>query len=390
MTKAICSKMWTDVDIRMPANRIANCCKSWQWENYTPEQIREMGASFFNARPELVKDKSIMLKKNKLPPNCGECAAQFPGGYFGGNNVWLNRDWTKKDIKHIKRNDLTSHIEIMLSTTCNMSCMYCNENVSSTWAEIKGTEKTTGDKQWKDAVFENLYRYIPTLDRQMFFNFTGGEPLLDWDIFDIIERIVRLADKRFRHQIMITSNLNIKPKLLERFFQVVDCSPNVEWRMTISIDEVGKSHLRDGLLWDRFEQNINAVANNKNIELVNFLPAITNLSIPGHTKLVKYLQKIKTKGRFQIGNNMVYGPQSLSLTIAPQHFKDYLKEAADAVKDKNHSRFLTSCIDSIGIERTPENINRAKEFFNEQSKWKNVDYFKIYPHLEKILDISIK
>ena len=390
MTRAICSKLWTDIDIRMPASRISNCCKSWQWENYSPQQIREMGTAFFNARPELIHDKTYMIEKDKLPPNCGECAAQFPGGYFGGHNVWLKKEWQNNEIKELINTDCTNHIEIMLSTTCNMSCMYCSELVSSTWADIKGVEKNDVNQEWQDAVFDELYKYIPTLNKNLFFNFTGGEPLLEWNIFDIIEKISYLANKNFKHQIMITTNLNIKPKLLERFFEIVESNPRFQWRLSVSIDEVGESKLRDGLDWNRFEENLKLVANNNTLAYVNFLPSITNLSIPLHEELVKYLQGQKIKAHKEIGNNMVYGPKPMSLTIAPRSFRKYLEKAWDAAIPGSHKNFLRGCIRNIGIERTKENIEQATKFFEEQSKWKNIDYYKIYPHLEEILDISVR
>ena len=296
----------------------------------------------------------------------------------------------KSEIKQLMDTDYTSHIEIMLSTTCNMSCMYCSELVSSTWADIKGVEKNNVNQEWQDAVFDELYRYIPTLKKSLFFNFTGGEPLLEWNIFDIIEKIAYLADKKYTHQIMITTNLNIKPKLLQRFLEIVESNPGFQWRLSISVDEVGESKLRDGLDWNRFEENLKLIADNDSLYHINFLPSITNLSIPLHEELIKYLQSQKIKARNEIGNNMVYGPKPLSLTIAPTSFKKYLHRAWEAAVPGVHKKFLEGCVHNIGTERNKENIEQAIKFFEEQSRWKNIDYLKVYPHLEKILDISIK
>lgn len=389
MTRAICSKMWTDVDIRLPASRIANCCKSHEWDFFTPEEIKSMGKDFFNNRKSLSKNKKVMVKQDKLPKDCSSCAQVFPGGYFGGNNDWLNLRWNSKTYNKLKT-DLTHSIEIMYSTTCNMTCMYCGPTVSSLWADIQGLPKTEPKQEWQDAVFEELYQYLPTLERSLHFNFTGGEPLLELSIFDVIDNIGKSVNKNYKHSIMITTNMNIKSKLLDRFLEVVENNSHFEWKISVSMDEVGDSPVRDGLIWSRFEQNIKEICKNKNISLVSILPTLTNLNAPGLGEVVKYVQNLNKLGTPTVclGNNAVYGPLSLSLWIAPEHFKKHLTVAADLTDDINidHKRFLINEIRSIGSQRNKETLAAAKKFFAEQEKWKGVEYRKLYPHLVEILD----
>lgn len=389
MTRAICSKLWTDIQIRMPNSRINNCCKSWQWEKYTPLQIKEMGNAFFNDRPELVYDKNYMVNNDKLPPRCGECAAQFPGGYFGGHNEWLHKTWSDQDYKMLS-NDLTKYIEIMYSTTCNMACMYCNESVSSLWADLLNVPKQELNSKWRDAVFEELYKYIPTLNTQMLFNFTGGEPLLEPKVFELIETIARLANKNYKHRFMITSNMNIKPRLVEKFLQIVENYSQFDWCIAVSVDEVGPSLLRHGLDWDLWEKNVDTLLQSNLFYFISFTPSITNLSLPNHHLLVEYLQSKKTSSNVDIGNNMVYGPQELSFTIAPKSFVQYIEKAIDATIIPQHKQFLEKCRVNVGIQRSVETIEKAKLFFTKQSQVKGVDYLAAYPHLEKILDIAIE
>lgn len=388
MIKAICSKMWTDVDIRLPASRIANCCKSHEWDFFTPEEIKSMGKDFFTNRKSLSNNKKVMVKQDKLPKDCSDCAQVFPAGYFGGNNEWLNWTWDKENYNKLKT-DLTHSIEIMYSTTCNMTCMYCGPKVSSLWADVQGLPKTEPQQEWQNAVLEELYQYLPTLERSLTFNFTGGEPLLELSIFDVIDNIGKSVNKNYKHSIMITTNMNIKPKLLDRFLEVVENNPHFKWKISVSMDEVGNSAVRDGLIWSRFEQNIKEICKNKILESVTILPTLTNLTAPGLTEVVKYVQNLNKLGtpRVQLGNNAVYEPLSLSLWIAPERFKNYLNAAADLTDDINfnHKQFLINEMRDIGSRRNKETVADAKKFFAEQEKWKGVNYREIYPHLVEIL-----
>ena len=389
MQRAICSKMWTDLDIRLPASRISNCCKSHEKNFFNPQEIKEMGSDLFNNRKRLSKNKRVMIKEDKLPWDCRSCAQVFPGGYFGGNNEWLNLQWNRKTYNKLKT-DLTHSIEIMYSTTCNMTCMYCGPLVSSLWADVQGLPKNEPQQEWQDAVFEELYQYLPTLERRISFNFTGGEPLLELSIFDVIDNIGKSVNKEYKHNMMITTNLNIKPKLLERFFEVVENNPHFNWNLCISMDEVGNSAVRDGLVWSRFENNIKQVCKNKNFYFIGIIPTLTNLNAPGLSEVVKYVQELDTLGSSIVclQNNLVDSPLSLSLLIAPQRFQTYLKAAADLTNDANfrHKRFLLNEIRNIGSQRNKETIAKAKEWFAQQEKWKGVKYREIYPHLVEILD----
>jgi hypothetical protein len=395
MSRVICSKMWTDVDIRIPSSRIANCCKSFQWENYTAQQIREMGPAFFNNRPELISDKKYMVDNNALPNNCGECKSQFPGGYYGGHNLWKNKTWQPDELDNFHLQDGTSSIEVMLGTTCNMSCMYCNKDVSSTWADILNVPRKQVDESWKDAALGELYKYISVLSlkKSISFNFTGGEPLLEWDIFEILDSIAdSIKDSEYKHSVMITSNMNIKPRLLERFIKTVQTYPQFRWQLCLSVDEVGNSLIRDGVDWNLWETNVITVLQSNAFAGVHFIPTISNLSLPTHYKLLRYLKdkSILTKSYSDIGNNSVYEPLALSLTIAPAHFSKYLKKAIKVAYTERHKTFLQNSLHGIGTKRNEENLKKAKEWFDLQQKIKNVDYYAAYPHLKQILDINIE
>lgn len=408
MKHKVCSKLWTDINVRIPTKQILNCCKRMQYSEPTIDEINELGTDIFHRRTENLADKKLFIENNELNSACGYCKESWPNSIWNSWNRWKDRDWTQDELDQLIDQDYTNYIEIMLGNTCNMSCMYCDERSSSTWADIKKTAKVNNDA-WKQAIMENLYAYIEQQDlntaipnlmnnHKMFYNFLGGEPLLDWEIFDVLERILAIHRKKGEsgHAVSITSNLNIKPKLLERFMKLVDDSSDFSWIVSASIDAPGEygENIRDGLSWDLFEQNSKTLLLADNISCVSFLPTISSLSIPKHPELVSWILNIVEENnipdnKWDIGVNAVDYPQALSPKILPKDYVKYIDEAIDIIQpkypDNYHINWLLDVRTQIGERRSLEDLQKAKKWFILQGQLKNKDYFEIFPMLKDIL-----
>lgn len=394
MKRVICSRQWTDVNIRLGYNRIMNCCKSWQDEPYTPAQIKQMGNDFIANRPENIADKKYMIDNDALPPNCGECLAQFPGGHYAGNNIWLDHDWQPHEVDSLMTEDHTNFIELMVGTTCNMACMYCGAKSSTTWADVLQQPRIYGDPDWREAVLQSVYKYLNTVTKPVTFHITGGEPLLEPSFFDVLTEITKNCTQPIqgKHAVMLTSNLNVKPKLLERFFDIIQQHPQFQWALNASCDKVEDNIIRDRLDWEKFDSNFKSLSHSPLIDHLCIGPSISHLSIPTHHKLVEYAQSVlenfpKSK---DIANNAVYHPQQMSLVIAPKYYRDYVEKAIAVTKFEKHKQFLEACYHNVGIERNPTSIAQAKQWFEQQAKLKNINYLEHFPDLEKLLDNNIE
>ena len=106
--------------------------------------------------------------------------------------------------------DETYKIEIALSTTCNMTCLYCGPKVSSSWADVLGKPVVQIDDEWKKAALESLFKYI---QEKMTKNtkrvvYLFGE-ILGFKFLGNPDRIADIHDNEI--EINFISNLNVKP-----------------------------------------------------------------------------------------------------------------------------------------------------------------------------------
>ena len=94
-------------------------------------------------------------------------------------------------------------LDIRWSTICNFSCIYCNEDWSSTWAKKKNLPIVSDNLTISNDILNYIEKNSNTIDSIMV---AGGEPLLQMQnerLFDILP-----SDTK----IMLISNLGIDLK----------------------------------------------------------------------------------------------------------------------------------------------------------------------------------
>lgn len=412
MQHLVCSKMWTDVNVNVPVKEIKNCCKR-EPALYSAEDITKMGRNIFVKNESLMNDKKYFIENNSFPDSCSHCKHSHPSSIWQNWNEWKQRDWSKPALDSLLDADHTRNVEIMLSTTCNQTCMYCTESVSSDWAKLKGIIPII-DSSWKDAVLSALYEYIEcklTFDfTPLNYNFLGGEPFLDLEIFDVLEKIISIHNRSWGDHstrfinFRFTSNLNIKRKTIENFLDVVRKNKRYKFSISASIDAIGPrgEEIRDGLNFQRFEENLNLIMSEPSIYRVDLLPTLSNLSVKTYPELLDWIIKTGRKHypndsygkRWQIGVNLVTWPFELMPALCPPSYSKYLDEASSVMRKLPDSstreeqiNYLTRVKGFVlGKQRYKEKIDDAIKFFQEQGKLKNKNYWEIFPDLDEILN----
>jgi sulfatase maturation enzyme AslB (radical SAM superfamily) len=411
MKHIVCSKMWTDVNLNIPTKEIRNCCKR-QPSKLSVEELKSLGQKSFTEHKILVQDKKFMVENNELPSACYYCKSTWPNSIWNNWNDWRDRDWSEPDLKNLYNVDIVGQIEIMLGITCNQTCMYCTEHVSSLWADLKGIP-IVQDKEWEETALKNLFEYIEKNrcqdNKHVWYNFLGGEPLLEPRIFNILETIIDTHTRNFFPDKLITfnmtTNLNVKPKTVERYLEIVEHNPNFRWTMSVSIDTIGKQgeEIRDGLIFERFAANLETLFACKKFSNINILPAVSCLSIPTQHELISWFIDLALKYKtsrdyghsWNIGTNVVTWPEAMHPGVLPKFYKESLDECIavmDRVRDgspsvvENYITHLNNLKAMLGSKRSEQYLLKSKEWYESQGKLKNKDYFEIFPFLKDVLN----
>jgi len=409
--------MWTDINLNIPSKQIKNCCKK-QPAKLTVEDLKFLGIDSFTKHRVLVEDKQFAIDNNKLPAGCHYCESNWPNAIWNIWNIWRNKEWELSELDSLPSKDYVDRIEIMLGTTCNQTCMYCTPEVSSAWADLKGIPVVT-DNDWQDTALKNLYGYIETNKchdkNNVSYRFLGGEPLLEPKMFKVIESLVDIHSRNFiknkKIEFNMTTNLNIKPKTIDRYIEIVNRNPNFEWTISVSLDAVGSQgeEIRDGLNFENFESNLNKVFSSKKFKTITLIPSVSALSIPNKNKLLSWYFDIASShiasssdemlfriayGRsFRIGINSVTDPKALHPGILPNSYKEEIDKCIEIVDSynfygreiNNYKTHLNNIKGMIGTRRDQNSLIEAVKWYEHQGSLKNKDYFKIFPFLTEIL-----
>jgi organic radical activating enzyme len=355
---------------------------------------------------QIAEDKKFVIHHNELPKNCNHCIETWPNSIYNTWNEWKDINWTTDKLNNLIDADLTSRIEIMLSATCNQTCMYCTENFSSSWANLKNIP-IVQDNSYKQNVLNNLYTYISTHTKRenMLYSFLGGEPFLDTEIFSVIETIASIH-KNEKFQVLITTNLNLKPKLIENYLHLVKSIPNAQWHLNCSLDTIGYygEKIRDGLNFELFENNIRLLFAAKSLTSIRILPSVNCLSLPTMSKMYEWYFNLVN----DYSNNLIFGkeygitinyvtkPDAMSVSLTPPKYISEITKCIDFVSTlknidqkytENHINHLKNMINLIGTSRNTTEIDAAKIWYIKQNMYKKINYFEIFPYLNEILTI---
>jgi len=402
----ICSKQFTDLNLRLFAHSVKNCCKTLE-TNFTLEDIEKYGPNVFSMQADIAERRRALVYDDQLPAACKYCIEAEPNSM---RKLWNRWDEPKTDTEKevISETDWINYIEIVNSTACDLACIYCNAENSSTWAKEMGVPIYKADLHWKNKLLENFYLYLEQKDYskipEMTFAFSGGEPTYDNETFDLIEKIVQICKNKTKIRIDITSNFNTKPKQLDKFIKLISESADIKWTWVASIDDIYERNdaIRFHSNFSIIEENIKKLYNLDNVMLC-ILPSINVFCLPYLKEFVNYFTKLLGKenyiSKWHFGQNTITGPEYLSPYMLDKSYESFIDSAIE------ESNKLPNISDSVHIQWIShlENIKNNLGLYNENKWWKilrgfssqraaarnGINILDTFPHLQnKIQEVA--
>lgn len=243
----ICPLPWIGVYLE-PSGNVTNCSVSQTiLGNINNDPIEKILLSENNQRI-----KQQLLNQVKLP-SCNTCWAfesfNQDNTHLGGSNrIHFKNKLAKSAIDLV--DDPTvfklKQIDLRWRNQCNLACVYCDSDLSSSWAHELGVEIKTNQhaiEHTKQFVFDQIknieYVYL-----------CGGEPLLMKENSELVELI---KSENPNVYIRVNTNLtNIKSSIYTNLINL----PNVHW--IISNDTIGEyfEFNRYGAKWNSWLNNL--------------------------------------------------------------------------------------------------------------------------------------
>ena len=436
VNNSICHLRWGYPNISLTRSEIRTCCKT-PFQTVTDQDIDEHNIDLFLNTP-YQKDRRLEMLQGTRHSDCKSCwsiedqgatslRGNSPDGFIGhANHVGMFNEFAEPTLdyvsKHVNINSkiLESNdpfmLEVSIGNTCDMKCMYCNHVYSSQWATESLKNGSINIETYKSVQSKPNQKFLDMfwkwVDSKAKYSLNrigiiGGEPLISPEFYEFIDKLLEVYKDReglAKTRIWVVTNLNSTDAQYAKFLEYI---PKITKLFTlevhVSMEAMGEQaeYIRNGLDWNRFENNVNKLfKSDADIEIA-FLPSITALSIPRFTTFLKWVYdlSIKYNKPVMLKQNIVTYPNWQTPFILPNNFATYLDSAIDfmaevsygmpEVSDKfgtwpSYTAFLVNL--RSGIQNSqPIDTGTMRQFarwFDEFDSKRNLNLIKTFPEFE--------
>jgi len=320
-----------------------------------------------------------MMLSNLRIPGCESCWKVEDMGLSSRRTLMNSTDRVYDDVVSRPKT-----INLVLSPTCNQTCIYCGKIYSNSWLNdiIKNGDyagvitndnrytKTDRDKvlyalSQKDLEKTTLNDLIMSQIRDCkeidLICISGGEPFLDNSLVNKL-KMVSHAKK-----IVIDSGLTVNHSRLIRLCDEISEIDHPDLVISLSIENLGKFHEfnRYGSKFDQWLENYDFIRKNFNHK---FFSVVSNLTLFG---LADFLREFSDH---KIGFNLLTEPEFLRPHQLDNESKNIIIDQLNSLNRND----LSDIIDYIKQPSDDHQLGNLKDFFFEFAKRRELDV-SIFP-----------
>ena len=343
-----CRTKFTNLQVNVQGRLLYNCCRAYP-EKIDLDWLEDNPGRLFHT-DTMLADRKLMLE-NKSCHSCHHGCYKYEEQGLPS----YRQQWPHDPRITDPQADLRS-LDIVLSTDCNLKCVYCSPDFSSSWQrEIAEHGPYMLDGQViKNEPRHNLWAKMKQKDRSAgsrFFqlllselalakglekiSFLGGEPLLNNQLEQIIERV---EDKN----ISITSGLGISHKRLSTVLKKIK---GKDVTFCLSAEATGEffEFIRYGVSWQDFKQRVEMIEDHGH--RIKFTATMSNISSQDFHRFLDHF------GDRQIETSVLSGRQFLMPHVMDEVSKQKCLDNLNGV-GKKYKNVLEM------IETDPHEIDR--------------------------------
>ena len=373
-----CSTKFTDLQVHVQSRLIYNCCKAY------PERV---DLEWLEANPGRLFYTDTMLADRKLMLEDKSCASCHYGCYkYEEQGLPSAR---QQHMNHTKISDPQAPLRdltISLSTDCNMTCMYCSpewstswqkdirkngaheligfkldkDNFSDLWAKIKQKSRSTDSR-----FFDLLLKEIKLADGLESISILGGEPLLNNRLEEVIDV---LGDKKIK----ITTGLGVSHSRLSNLLKKIK---NKKIKFVVSGETTGKFFelIRYGTKWEDFKERVRMIEDNGHE--IQFLSTISNISILDFTK---FYETYHERHKIQV-NTISERPFLMPHVLDDRSKRDFI----DEIKSRNNVYQFQEILKLVNLDPSETDRSNFGNYLKQFSSRRSMDLSFLPEHLRK-------
>jgi organic radical activating enzyme len=397
-TATACKLKWSWSTIYLNTGVTRSCHRTAE-SDLTPENF----VNFHNTQKKIT-DRLDMLNGMWPVDNCNYCK------YIelaGGVSDRIRQQSIQYDIpEELLLNPTATHVsptilEVYFNNTCNLGCLYCDQNLSSTiqsenekfgYFEKNGVVLTPGSPHFKELVSYFWDWFPKEFSKISRLQILGGEPFYQKDFDKLLKMIDQFPNKNC--ELNIVTNLMITSDRLEHYIKIfkslLTAKKLKRIDVTCSIDCWGpeQEYVRYGLNLLQWENNFNQLIKNKWL-YININQTISVLAVKTMPELLIKLANWRLDRH--IGHwfsEVSPGPEFLKLRILDKNeFIDDVDKILSLMPiDTDENKLAYDYMKGILTPSTAGSQDKIIDlitYLDEKDRRRNTNWEKMFPWLVK-------
>ena len=341
-----CILPWISIEAT-PMGTMRACC-------LTTNEIPDMNLKTHTLEDGFTSNYMVDLRStfrdDKQPGQCRNCWREEDAGKKSKRQYMLEKfKHIEVDWDNVKHGQGLQFLDLKLGNICNLKCRICGSWSSSKWAQEELdysndpknhiARKWLRDGQWPRKSKEFWTQLDEILPQVKYFEFTGGEPWMIKQHFDLLQRAV---DRGFAKDIDVHYNTNTtqfpKDPTIWRHFK------HIQIAFSVDNTEERFEYERYGAKWNRANINIKKV--NALRDELNY-PITTQLCTTWNVQNIYYMDEVLTWAETMNFNsihfNLMHDPWEFSLSCIPSIAKSQVMLYLQKMQVK-HSKYANDII----------------------------------------------
>ena len=293
--------------------------------------------------------------------------------------------------------------EIFAENTCNLSCIYCNSNLSSKieqenhrYGEFrqKGVwlKDTLTNKQDNKELYAKFLEWLTdNVHHLRRLHLLGGETFIQHKLMtDVLDILERKPNKDLK--LCIFSNMNAPEKYWQLYIERIRNLPIKGFDLTASIDCWGpqQQYVRYGLDLELFEQRLAWASEQGDWLTLNINQSITNMTIKTMPELIKVVNKYNQQKHighyfeFYIGPEQYQHPKIFAYDMWEEDFKSiYSVMRSDTTEQKEVFTRLQGLEAQLKSHTTHDykQIENLHVYLDELDRRRQTNWRVLFPYL---------
>lgn len=366
-----------------PLGEFRPCCLSEESiPNFNIMQGNTLNDAFNSEYMENLRQEFI---EGKQPLTCAKCwALESAGGTSKRmiSNQKFGVDTTKKQLKFL---------DLKLGNICNLKCRICGAWSSSKWAQEEielgnhTARKWLNQGQWPRKQHNLWNEIVELLPHVEYFEFTGGEPFLIKEHFDILQKSVELGTSK-KQQIHYNTNGTTFPE-----YAVKDIWPNFQKvEIAFSIDDIGErfEYQRYPAGWQQVNENISKFNNLKKDHPNIKTQVCCTINIQNIYNLEKITVWIDSQNFDYVFYNYLHEAKEWNVQYLPLEYKELIqtKLLSSKITSRYRKEMNQACVFMMDKHLGDEQIHwHRRQKIIASDKFRNQSFVKVHPEYQGLV-----